>query len=171
MEIASYPVPVFIGLRRKARRPRPRDWCNHSQTEHVTEICSASNCTLHPFVRSGCFASTISETSGLQSFEIGFNRICDLKQVCDGVAENVAPESGVQRMIDNRRHKFEEAGEIRYLHYKQVFERVVRTKGREIRRNFFLARVVGNGSFVNGLPWNSVNCLPNPTPCPQASIV
>jgi|694.fasta_scaffold77609_3 hypothetical protein len=44
MEFASYPVPVFIGLRLKVRRPRPRDWCNHSQTEHVTEIYSASNC-------------------------------------------------------------------------------------------------------------------------------
>ncbi len=44
MEIASYPVPVFIGLRFKPRCSRHRDWCNYSQTEHVTEIYSVSNC-------------------------------------------------------------------------------------------------------------------------------
>ena len=44
MAIANYPVPVFIGLRPKARRQRPSDWCKDPKTEHVTEICSVSNC-------------------------------------------------------------------------------------------------------------------------------
>lgn len=44
MEIANHPTPVFVGLRFKARQPRPRDWCDHPQAEHVVEICSVSDC-------------------------------------------------------------------------------------------------------------------------------
>ena len=44
MEITNRPAPVYIGLRRKARCPRPPTWCDHPQAEQVVEICSVSNC-------------------------------------------------------------------------------------------------------------------------------
>jgi hypothetical protein len=44
MEMTNYPAPVFIGLRRKVRCPRPSDWCNHPRAAPVVEICSVSNC-------------------------------------------------------------------------------------------------------------------------------
>lgn len=44
MEIADYPDPIFIGLRRKVRLAAPPDWCNHSRAKQVVEICSVSNC-------------------------------------------------------------------------------------------------------------------------------
>ena len=46
MEISSFPASVFIGLRFKARGRRPNNWCNAPQLEHVTEICSVSNCVV-----------------------------------------------------------------------------------------------------------------------------
>ncbi|MDX1927336.1 MAG: hypothetical protein SFV81_12515 [Pirellulaceae bacterium] len=44
MDLASEPMPVFVGLRYVLHSLRPRDWCRHPQTEHVTEICSVSTC-------------------------------------------------------------------------------------------------------------------------------
>jgi hypothetical protein len=55
--------PVFIGVRPKARRMRPPDWCKDPKTEHVAEICSVSNCiAVGPTIWLGQFAQGIHWT-------------------------------------------------------------------------------------------------------------
>lgn len=46
MTTTNPPVPVFIGFRRKERRPRPAGWCDVPAARQVVEIWSVSNCVV-----------------------------------------------------------------------------------------------------------------------------
>lgn len=84
---------------------------------------------------------------------VGCVRVRDFKRGCDGeLPESKAIVVPVDRVIADRRKKYEQDGNPRHLEYEKAFGRELRLKGRqnpEIRRNFYLEDTVEEGNFVS----------------------
>lgn len=96
----------------------------------------------------------LASTGGV-TWHIGVSctRVCDFKRGCDGVLpESKAITVPVDRVIADRRRKFDQDGNPRHLEYEKAFGRELRRKGlqnQEIRRNFYLEDTVEEGNFTS----------------------
>ncbi|MGE0536652.1 MAG: hypothetical protein AB7O68_16900 [Pirellulales bacterium] len=96
----------------------------------------------------------LASTGGVKwMIGVGCTRMCDFKRGCDGEFPNSkAIVCDVDRVIADRRKKYEETGDLRHLEYEKTFQRLLRQYGRanpEIKRNFYLEDTIESGNFVS----------------------
>jgi hypothetical protein len=96
----------------------------------------------------------LSSTSGITiHIGVGAVRQCDFKKIKDGLVPGTkAIVVPVDKVIADRRKKFEQTGDVRHLAYEKAFERELRKKGKanpEIRRNYLLHDTVEEGNFIS----------------------
>ena len=77
---------------------------------------------------------------------------CDFKKGCDGeLPHGAAIICDVDRVIADRRKKFNETSNPKHLDYEKAFKKFLRQVGREnpeIKRNFYLEDTIEAGNFV-----------------------
>ncbi len=95
----------------------------------------------------------LSSTGGIKwMIGVGCTRMCDFKRGCDGeLAHSKAIVCDVDRVIADRRKKYEETNDPKHLEYEKAFNRLLRQLGREnpeIKRNFYLEDTIEADNFV-----------------------
>ncbi len=96
----------------------------------------------------------LASTGGVRwMIGVGCTRVCDFKKGCDGELPHSKPiVCNVDRVIADRRKKFEETGNPKHLEYEKAFQKLLRQFGREnpeIKRNFYLEDTIEAGNFVS----------------------
>jgi hypothetical protein len=86
-------------------------------------------------------------------FGVGCTVLSDFKRGCDGeLPDSVSLIMPVERVVSDRRKKYEQTGDPKHLNYEHKYKSEVRKKGRqnpEIRRNYHLEDTVEEGNFVS----------------------
>lgn len=96
----------------------------------------------------------LASTGGVKWFiGVGNVKDCDFKKGCDGqLPGSVAVIVPVDKVIADRRRKYEQTGDTKHLAYEQAFARELRQKGREnpeLKRNYYLEDMVEVSGFVS----------------------
>ncbi len=96
----------------------------------------------------------LASTGGVKwMIGVGCTHVCDFKKGCDGeLPHSRSIVCNVDRVIADRRKKFDETGNPKHLEYENAFQRLLRQLGREnpeIKRNFYLEDTIEAGNFVS----------------------
>jgi hypothetical protein len=121
--------------------------------------------------RSNQLDPMLASTDGVAwMFGVGETKACDFKRGCDwDRPDSISLIMDFDRIVKDRRKKFEETGEPRHLNYEKKISEEIRKKGRqnpEVRRNYLMQDITELGNFVSrerflscGRPGRTKNCI------------